>query len=85
MESILIDLGFFKEDIANVMKLYTNEVKFIRVIAILKEYKCNIDFIKWIIINKKEIFEMDIDRLEYILDAISSNNDIIEETLLDII
>ena len=54
-------------------------------VILFNKYRLNKFFIKEIILKRKDLFLMDKDRLEYVFDAIISNGDIIEETLLDII
>ena len=68
--------------------LYYNKDEIINLetkINIFKKYGCSNEFIREILINKISIFKIDEERLKYIFDAIVSNHDIIEETILDIL
>lgn len=87
MEELLISIGFFKEDIDSILNVCDdiNEYKISRVILLLKKYKCDNNFIREIILNKKNIFEMDLDKLEFSLEAIVSNGDTVEEILGELI
>lgn len=87
MEEVLFKIGFKKEEVEELLIQLSNlsEHVFIMKIQLFNKYKCHNDFIKEIIIKRKDILYLDIDRLEYIFDAIIANNDIIEETLLEIV
>ena len=87
MEDILLSLGFDKEDINSLLfeldKYNTHVLR--KNIDSLLRYNCNSGFIRYIVSNRNDVLSMDCDRFIYILDAIISNNDIIEETLLDLV
>ena len=55
------------------------------IIKLLLKYNCDKEFIKNIIFNHKRLFEMDLERITYIIEAILSNGDIIEEMLLELV
>ena len=87
MEDVLLSLGFDKEDINGLLYELDKYNSYIlkRNIDSLLRYNCDNGFIKYIVSNRSDVLSMDCDRLTYILDAIISNNDIIEETLLDLV
>lgn len=87
MKETLKLLNFDAEEIEKITMSLSNVtlLQFNQIINLFYKYKCDKNFIKEVIISRKDIFEYDVIRLEYIFDAIISNNDIIEETLLEII
>lgn len=87
MQNILFQIGFDKEDIESIeVSINSNEIINLETkINIFKKYGCSNEFIREILINKISIFKIDEERLKYIFDAIVSNHDIIEETILDIL
>ena len=54
-------------------------------VYLLNKYRCDISFIREIVLNSEDILTMDSEKLEYTIEAIVANDDIIEETLLDIL
>ena len=56
-----------------------------RIISILIKSGCSSDYIKEILFNHKRIFDLDLERINYTIEAILSNGDIIEETLLELV
>ena len=87
MKEILINIGFDLEDIDFLLeKLQTfGKYKVEKIVNLLTRYGCSKIFIKEIIINKNYIFSYDVDQLEYKLEAIVSNGELVEEVILDII
>ena len=87
MEELLKELKFDREEInylLNDLKEYSY-YNVVSIVELLKKYNCHIDFIKEICMNRADIFLIDKDRLEYILDAIVASGDIIEETLFELL
>lgn len=87
MKKTLKSLNFDAEEIDEITFSLSNVtlLQFNQILNLFYKYKCDRNFIKEVILSRKDIFEYDVMRLEYIFDAIISNNDIIEETLLEII
>ena len=87
MREIFINLGFDNEELEDLLIKYEyiGVYKLEKIILLLSRYGCNKIFLKELIINRTKVFEYDVDQLEYILDAIVSNGDCIEETLLEIL
>lgn len=87
MLTIFNELSFDKEDIETLREIYKDfsDVLIQRIINVLAKYGCSIDYIKHLLLNNKNLFLMDVDRLQYLLEAIVSNGDTIEEVLLEII
>lgn len=87
MEELLLGIGFDKEDIDDLIdSINDNKILgFNDKINVFKYYGCSNSFIKEIIMNRIDIFKIEQERLKYIFDAIISNNDIIEETILEIL
>ena len=54
-------------------------------INLLIDKGCHYDFIKEILFNHREVIKIDLERISYIIEAILSNGDIIEETLLELV
>lgn len=87
MKDLLKELSFDMEEIEIFNKEFQNIPSFQieLIIRLLKKYGCHKEFIKHILINRKDLFLVDATRLEYIMEAIVANGDIIEETLLEIV
>lgn len=86
MEQLFLEMGFDKEDIEALVSMYCHvgKYKMETIIYILKDYGCSKAYIKDLIIHKVSVFEYDKDQLVYLLEAILSNGDLIEDTLTDI-
>ena len=87
MEDTLLKLGYDKEDIDSLISKLSIYNSYImkKNIDLFIRYNCSEYFIKEIINKRIDILVFDCDRLRYIFDAIIANNDIIEETLFDIV
>ena len=87
MKELLLGLGFDLEDIDGLLPVL-NDIgvyRIERVVSLLNRYYCDACFIRDVVVNNRELFLMDFDRLEYILEAISSNGELVEDVLLTII
>lgn len=87
MNNVLFEIGFDREDVEDIMQLINhNEILNLeRKIELFKHYGCSNEFIREVLISRIAIFKMEEEKLNYIFDAIRANNDIIEETILDIL
>ena len=87
MEDLLRVLGCDPDEIEWILKDFKdkNIATVESALNLLIRYQCDKDFVKYIIFNHKSIFDMDLERIEYIIEAILSNGDIIEETLLELV
>ena len=87
MKEILSKLDFDREEIERIIPSFDNIslYQLESFIDLLMLYRVNKDYIKEILLKRKDLLNMDIDQLKYILDAILANHDIIEETLLEIV
>ena len=87
MVGLLLELGFDKEEIDSILSTiditYENNIK--NIVYMLKRYGCNISFIREIFKNRIDVFYKDKDVLQYKLEAILANGDIIEDIFLDIL
>jgi hypothetical protein len=87
MKELLVDIGFTLEEIEGIKpKLeIIGQYKVESIVFVLKRYGCSNLFIKEIINKRIDILDLDKDILSYTLEAITSNGDLIEDVLLDII
>lgn len=87
MEELLKVLDCDLDEIEWIMNDLKDEniTKIENIIKILLKNQCNKDFIKEVIFNHKRLFKLDLERINYIIEAILSNGDIIEETLLELV
>ena len=87
MEQILLNLNFAREEVEQIKLelINTSVAKVERVVNLLLIKGCAKAFVREIILNRQDIFSMDLDKLEYTIEGILANNDNIEEILLDIV
>ena len=57
----------------------------LKIINLLIKNGVDVVFIKEILFNQQRVLKMDYERIEYIIDSIIANDDIIEETLLELV
>ena len=87
MEQILLNLNFAREEVEQIKLelIDTSVAKVEKVVNVLRIHGCSKAFIREIILNRKDVFSMDFDKLVYIIEGILANSDNIEEILLDIV
>ena len=87
MKNILVDLGFDAEDVdlfIGRLESYGKH-KVEKIISLLYKYGCTKFFVKQLMSENVSVFSLDADMLEFKLEAIISNGDLIEDVLLDVI
>ena len=85
MVDVLISIGFDVNEIEAMDKEKINIYNLEKFILLMKKYNCKNAYIKDLILNYSNILEVELDVLEYKLEAIVSNGDIIDEVLIDLI
>jgi hypothetical protein len=85
MVDVLISIGFDVNEIEAIDKERINTYNLEKFILLMKKYNCKNAYIRDLILNYSNILEVELDVLEYKLEAIVSNGDIIDEVLMDLI
>ena len=87
MKQVLLDLQFSMEEIEGIEEIVNviGNYKLERVIHLFKMNNCSNAFIRELIINKRDVFEMDFDKLSFMVESILANGELIEEVILELI
>jgi len=87
MKELLMDINLSIEEIEMLKDNLENIgcYKLEKVINVFKQNHCSNNFIRELIINRQEVFDMDIDRIILLIEAILANGDLIDEVFFELI